>query len=276
MSPELLGPPVLFVKLSGSLITDKKRPETLRVEVTHRLARELVEIHRERPGRLVLGHGSGSFGHAAAARFGFDPARSARGQGRAVAAIQDAAARLHRHVAEALIAAGGAPYSIVPGSAFRVEAGNAVLVAPRLLGDVLDSGMVPVVFGDVVTDTERMATILSTEALFLTLVRHLLDSGRRVEGVVWLGETPGLFDSTGDLVRELDAKSATAISAEVSGASGVDVTGGMRLRLETVAQLSRLGVPSWIADGRSAESLRRLLSGAAEPCTFVRPAPIES
>ena len=54
--------PVVLVKLGGSLITRKDRPDTARREVIARLAAEIAEAWPRVAGSLVLGHGSGSFG----------------------------------------------------------------------------------------------------------------------------------------------------------------------------------------------------------------------
>jgi isopentenyl phosphate kinase len=66
---------VVLLKLGGSLITDKKRPDTARPEVIRRLAAEITQARIGPAGegqsvQLILGHGSGSFGHTAAARLG--------------------------------------------------------------------------------------------------------------------------------------------------------------------------------------------------------------
>ena len=56
-----------FLKLGGSLITDKSASETIRIEVIKRIAgeiREALDLHSDL--LLLLGHGSGSFGHRAA------------------------------------------------------------------------------------------------------------------------------------------------------------------------------------------------------------------
>jgi len=258
---------VILVKLGGSLITDKAQPGSVRRDALDRLAVELREGSASRGGGIILGHGSGSFGHAAARQYGFDPSREA--QPDAVAATQDAAARLHRHVVSALLAAGVSPFSIVPGSAFAATGGRAELVAGDLPELVLRAGLLPVVYGDVVADRERGATILSTETLFLTLVRHFLAANRPVVNVLWLGETEGVLDSEARVLGELDAACRDLPSA-VGGASGVDVTGGMRHRVETAIEIARLGVPSFIADGRVPGLLRRSLEGEIPPGTLVR------
>lgn len=58
-----------FVKLGGSLITDKRGEQAYRAEVMARTAAEIAQAYAtERP--LLIGHGSGSFGHVAAQKYG--------------------------------------------------------------------------------------------------------------------------------------------------------------------------------------------------------------
>ena len=55
---------IQFLKLGGSLITDKSRPQTARLDVLERLASEIAQAYHKHPDlSLVIGHGSGSFGH---------------------------------------------------------------------------------------------------------------------------------------------------------------------------------------------------------------------
>ena len=60
-----------------SLITDKTGREVVREEILERLAGELSAALKRRGGGLVLGHGSGSFGHLAAVEHGFAGRRGA-------------------------------------------------------------------------------------------------------------------------------------------------------------------------------------------------------
>ena len=55
---------LVFVKLGGSVITDKLRPSTAQPDVIRQLAGELKAALVASPDlRVLLGHGSGSFGH---------------------------------------------------------------------------------------------------------------------------------------------------------------------------------------------------------------------
>jgi len=57
---------LVFLKLGGSLITDKTQPYTARLDKLAQVALEIKSALSRNPGlNLVLGHGSGSFGHYA-------------------------------------------------------------------------------------------------------------------------------------------------------------------------------------------------------------------
>jgi len=89
---------LLFLKLGGSLITDKATPRALRAETLARLMDEIASARANHDVRLVLGHGSGSFGHVEGKRYGTrDGVRSEEGW-RGFAEVQAAAALLNRHV----------------------------------------------------------------------------------------------------------------------------------------------------------------------------------
>ena len=107
---------VQLVKLGGSLITDKRTPETLRPDVLTRLAREVVEVAARIPEAVLLGHGSGSFGHHAAACSGLNAGPCDEEQLLGAARTQEQAAVLHGHVIRALHEAGGRPFPLAPSS----------------------------------------------------------------------------------------------------------------------------------------------------------------
>ncbi len=261
----------LLIKLGGSLLTDKERPETPYPERIERLAREIAEAREaaEANGeRIVLGHGSGSFGHVAAAAAGLgvgplDPS----GLGGA-SRTQERAAALHLLVLEALRAAGLAPFSFAPSSFLLAEGGVAIdrFLAP--IAHALRLGLLPVVYGDVVVDRAWGASIASTEAVLAEIAEiktGLPAQGIEISRALWLGETDGVYDSAGETIPRLSRLEDAAIGA----ARGTDVTGGMRLRLDTCLTLARRGIPSTILDGRLPGRLAAAIRGEDVPGTRI-------
>jgi isopentenyl phosphate kinase len=254
-------PDVILIKLGGSLITEKARPETPRREVIARLAGEIARAARATSSRLILGHGSGSFGHVAAREWGIAEGLRAAAQLAGVSRTQERAAALHRIVVEALIEAGAYPYSIAPSSCLVSEAGRPAAFQAEPLLLALDRGLLPVLYGDVVMDRLQGVSICSTETLFEILTRTLLDRGLPVRRALWLGETDGLYDAGGKTVPRITADGFGEARKAISSPSGTDVTGGMLHRVESSLALARLGVPSRLVNGMVPGLLERAVRG---------------
>lgn len=261
-------PEVVLIKLGGSLITDKARPETPRPEVIARLAREIAGASC----RLIVGHGSGSFGHVAARRYGIAEGIHSPDQLPGLSLTQQRAAALHRLVVEALAEVRALPYSIAPSSCIVTAAGHPAAFADEPLLQALENGLLPVLYGDVVMDREQGAAICSTEQVFETVARCLLDRGWTIRRALWLGETDGLYDESGQTIPHLSGVSGISFeeaARAIGSPKGTDVTGGMRLRLETALTLAKLGIPSLLLNGLTPGLLSQALQGETVPGTEI-------
>ncbi len=262
-----------FVKLGGSLITDKRHEKRARPEVIVRLAHEIAELRREssKEALWIVGHGSGSFGHVEAHRSSIHEGLTSPDQRVGLAATADEAARLHRQVVGALREAGETPFSLAPSSFLLASEGHVAELYSEPLRLALAAGLLPVVYGDVVMDRAQGCAICSTEDLFVALA-EALGYAHDVARIYWLGETDGVYDADGETIREISAgDDATELLADIEGASGVDVTGGMRHRLSTTLELASDGVSSWIGNGLEPGLLGRAVRGEAVPGTWIRP-----
>jgi len=262
--------PIVLLKLGGSLITDKTRPGVARHAAIRRLARDLAAAGDDPRGPLLLvGHGSGSFGHAAAAIGGLTPGADARRRLGAISGTQHRAAELHRLVVAALVDAGAHPFSFAPSSFLCAANGRFRARFFEPIFEALERGLLPVVYGDVVLDRERGAVVVSTEELFLLLAEDAARRKRPFARAGWLGETDGVRDGDGRTIARLTAAAALRTSRRVSGASGVDVTGGMALRLRAAGALARAGIASTIVDGRKPGAIAAAIAGRASRGTRV-------
>ncbi len=227
---------VIFLKLGGSLITDKTDVEVVREMILTRLAREIKQAREHHPTlNLVLGHGSGSFGHVAGAKYGTRQGVHTAEQWRGFAEVSSAASRLNRKVVAALLKAGVPAVSLQPSASAVCAGGQIEMLATKPVVMALHAGLVPVVFGDVAFDTVLGGTIISTEEVMMFLARQLRP--------VWLllaGETQGVFDQEGNVVPQITKKSLEGISAALGGSHGTDVTGGMASKVRSMLDLVAL------------------------------------
>lgn len=219
----------VFLKLGGSLLTDKRAEEAPRDDVIARLAQEIAQARAAMPDlRLVLGHGSGSFGHVHARRHGTRRGVKTPAQWAGFAATADAAARLNRIIVAALLDAGVPAWGIQPSVALRCVDGRVVAGPEAAVRGALARGLLPVIFGDVALDDVRGGTIASTEEIFAWLLPLL-----RPDRIVLAGEVAGIYtadplvDPSAELIPVVTPASFAAVQAGLGGSHGIDVTGGM-------------------------------------------------
>ncbi|MEX2031008.1 MAG: isopentenyl phosphate kinase [Anaerolineales bacterium] len=260
---------MIFLKLGGSLITDKDKLETPRPEVMKRLAKEIHTAMQERPDlRLLLGHGAGSFGHRAAAKHGTHLGASGQDAWLGFAEVWYAAHRLNQLFLEILRAEGIPAISFPPSASASSRDGELISMAIEPIRQCLDAGLLPVIFGDVAFDATRGASILSTEKLFAYLGAPL-----RPSLMLFAGLEPGVwadFPRKNRLMDEVSSRDLAAIHLE--GTAGTDVTGGMAGKVRQSISMARTlpGLEVRIFSGESTDAVRTALMGAPVG-TLVRP-----
>ena len=256
---------VVYLKLGGSLITDKRRTECPRPTVIARLAREIAAARRARPSmQLVIGHGSGSFGHVTASRYGTRAGVETPEQWYGFAATGDAAARLNRIVTAALLDAGLPAWSIQPGVALRGIDGALRDGPHATVAAALARELIPVIYGDVMLDDVRGGSIAGSQEIFAWLLEHI--PPRRV---LLVGEVDCIYTADPQLTPDAERIPiiTPSILAEMAhalgGSHGVDVTGGMQAKAgQALAMVERIQglevrILSGLTPGRLEEALTK-------------------
>ncbi|MBL8095765.1 MAG: isopentenyl phosphate kinase family protein [Anaerolineales bacterium] len=260
-------PTLLFLKLGGSLITDKATPRTLRGDVLTRLMGEITAAQADGAFQLVLGHGSGSFGHIEGKRYGTRDGVHSREDWRGFAEVQAAAALLNRHVIDAARAAGLPVFNCPPSASAVCRDGRIESLALEPITHALAHGLVPVVQGDVAVDRVRGGTIVSTEDVFGYLAPRL-----KPARLLLAGRDPGVLTRwpDGDLVPEI--VDGTAVNA--GAAQATDVTGGMVAKIFETLNMVRAvpGLTALIFSGDVPGQVAAALRGEPVPGTRLRQA----
>jgi isopentenyl phosphate kinase len=260
--PDRLHADLLLLKLGGSLITDKTTPRTARLGLITRLAQEIKAakiVHREL--KIVLGHGSGSFGHVPAKRYGTRQGVDSDQGWRGFAEVWYEAAALNRIVMDALQDVGLPAIAFPPSAAVTARDGKVLDWNLLPLVSALEAGLQPVIFGDVVFDQKRGGTILSTEDLFTYLAQHLLP--RRI---LLAGIDPGVwqdFPACTQLVPEINPGNWEGIASALGDSASTDVTGGMRAKVGVMLDLVQEipGLEVIIFGGQQSGNLSAALNG---------------
>jgi isopentenyl phosphate kinase len=227
---------IIFLKLGGSLITDKDKPYTPRLDKLAGLALEIKTVLDSNPELvLILGHGSGSFGHTAAKKYGTRNGVKTSEQWHGFTEVRFQAAELTRYVMQTLLKAGVPAIPFSPSAS--MVSNNRKVTAHNVLAirKALDVQLLPVVHGDVAFDEALGGTILSTEDVFAFLAEHFHPARILLAGIeagVWQD-----FPARTKLVKEIQLSDYERMRAGIGGSASTDVTGGMKAKVEEMFEL---------------------------------------
>jgi isopentenyl phosphate kinase len=262
---------LILVKLGGSLITDKTKPFTPRMDVIKRLAKEIHEAREEAELKLVIGHGGGSFPHKPAKDYRTDLGIIDKESFKGISAVQDAASRLNRIIVNSLIETGENAISVQPSASFIAEGSVIRHWYTEPIEYMLKYDLLPVVYGDVAMDIRKGCSIISTEEILNYLARQLT-----YKRVVLVGVTDGIFDkdpnkySDAKFVPEINSKNYLKVRGYLGGSAGIDVTGGMLHKVEKMFELTKVGVEAEIISGEKKGNLKKALLGEKGLGTIIR------
>jgi isopentenyl phosphate kinase len=273
--PAIQDRTLVFLKVGGSLITDKQRPRTPRPEVLERLSGEIRRALKKRPElRLVLGNGAGSFGHVPAKKFGTRQGVHTAQEWQGFAEIWREAAALNTMVTDALYAAGLPAIALHPSAAVIAEDGKVQSWDLAPIQHALSAGLLPVIHGDVIFDTRRGGTILSTEELFDHLAIHL-----RPDKILLAGLEQGVwadYPACTRLIHTITPANIQGYLTALGGSSATDVTGGMASKVLQSLELVR-AIPNLqilIFSGETPGAVEQALQGTRVGTSIRREEPI--
>lgn len=254
---------LILLKLGGSLITDKSQPLTAREAMIRQLAGEVAAFRQAHPNTsLLIGHGSGSFGHAVASKYQTQNGVHTAEEWQGFAEVWQAAHQLNQIVIRHFAAA-GLPVVTFPPSA-GVLADNREVVAWDLapLQTALQHGLIPVVLGDVIFDRALGGTIFSTEKVFQHLTQAL-----RPERLLLAGIEKGVYRDAArpdDIIPIITPGNLHDVLPRLSGSHHADVTGGMQSKVDLMLSLVQRypGLTARIFSAEASGSLQKALEGA--------------
>ena len=251
-----------FLKLGGSLITDKDSPHTPRPETIRRLAKEIVSARQADPEiQLIIGHGSGSFGHVPANKYGTRDGVRTEQEWLGFQEVWQAARALNQIVLENLSEAGLPIVSFPPSATITTKAGQVQKWNLSPLIAALAAGHIPLIYGDVIFDNVQGGTILSTEELFFHLTPILSPERILIAGIehgVWQD-----YPARTKLIKSISPSTFSGISSNLCGSQSVDVTGGMLTKVQSMVDLadSNPGLEVLIFSGSQEGLLTQALNG---------------
>ncbi|MCW4016250.1 MAG: isopentenyl phosphate kinase [Candidatus Bathyarchaeota archaeon] len=221
-----MGVKPTVLKLGGSVITDKNKPSTANVDAIDRLA---DEISSAKVSSLILVHGGGSFGHPIAKKYNLTEGYGDPSQVIGFSETHRAMTKLNNFVMEALFSHNINAVVVQPSSCVLTTGGRIQSMEQKPIERMLDMGLVPVLFGDAVLDSEKGFAILSGDQLVSSLA-ITFGASRIIMG----GDVDGLYtadpkvNASAKLIERVTLEELKNQKHEIEGSKAIDdVTGGM-------------------------------------------------
>ena len=134
----------------------------------------------------------------------------------------------------------------------------------------------PVLHGDVVTDTTKGIEVLSGDQLVVYLAKALgaekVGIGTNVDGV-YAGVRMGVDHADAKdfkIIRDITPSNLGEVKESLSGSGGVDVTGGMYGKIMELAELAETGIPSCVFNAEKPGNVATFLKGENVEGTLIR------
>ncbi|MBR9689855.1 MAG: hypothetical protein GOV01_03095 [Candidatus Altiarchaeota archaeon] len=229
---------MIFLKIGGSVITDKSKPFTVNWTGINTAVKGVSEIEEA----MVVGHGGGSFGHIIANEY--------KGMQAGFFKIREAMAKLNGLFVASLISKGVDAVGFPPSSFLLAKGGKVTKIFSDQLMEA-SKNYVPVIHGDAILDSEDGYRVFSVERIFYELAGKL--KPRKVflatDGPIMMGE---------ERVEEIADWNFRDILKGVSESEAIDVTGGMRGKIMEAAKISaKHKIECYIFDGSIPDAIRR-------------------
>src|SRR4030042_3878710 len=187
---------LLILKFGGSEITDKNKPFTAKRSIIFRLGKEVKQALKEYKGKVIIMHGSGSFGHTPAAKYktylGNINKNSIKGlveTAHAASSINDIVMKEFKRIPLNIISF--EPRSLVYSNKMKMKR---TFLEP--IRKALSLGLIPVIYGDVVFDETNGFCIYSADKI-ITILASGFYSEYKIEKIIYCVDTDGVNDTDG-------------------------------------------------------------------------------
>ncbi len=255
-----------MLKLGGALITDKSKPYSFRSEILNSAAREIRECMDEGLiESLVLVQGVGSYGHPPVLEHKLHKGFQGPKQLLPLSWTQAKVAELRTLVVKALYDAGIPVCLVYPSSMMVSEKTRITRYFLEPVERFLSMGMVPLLGGDILTDSAMGFSVGSGDPM-LSLVARELGAKR----VVYASDVSGIYDTDPKLNPDavlFDKVNLSNLDDAIKkmGKAGVeDASGTMKGKvasIEPIRDLIQKGLDVSITSMMEYGSLKGLLNG---------------
>ena len=157
---------MILIKLGGSIVTNKRKPESARRKTIDNILKQIKKIDEPK----ILVHGGGSYGHYWSVKYGMHT-KPARYSLKGLSVVKNSMIELDKIILDSATKNRLNAYSLPPTDFMN---GNKPIKNKILtIKDISKSGLTPVTFGDALWFGQKKSFILSGDVIMSTLAKIL-------------------------------------------------------------------------------------------------------
>jgi len=230
---------MILIKLGGSIITNKEKPLTPRKKTVDKIAKSLRKISEP----LVIVHGGGSFGHYWSVKYDMHT-KPAKYNMEGVAVTKNSMVELNKIILDIFLKNKLNPYCLPPTD---FMAGNKpILKKIKEINKISRSNLTPITYGDALWYGQKKSFILSGDKIMTIIAKTL-----KPKLSIFVMNVDGLYSDfkSKDLIYEIGRKEAKISETDM------DVTGGMRRKVEEATKISKMGLNVFFVNGNKPDRI---------------------
>lgn len=236
---------LILIKLGGSLITDKTKANVAKLDVIENLTKQIKEIVENNKNlSLIIATGAGGFGHPVAKIYEHNLEEG-------LPFIKKAVKKINQIVVASLIKEGIKSVSVEPSKVSKYKNGKMFSLSDSFIISLLEKNIVPVFHADLVKDQTRGISILSMDRFLVDLAIFFKNKNYEVEKVIFVGTTAGVVSRVGTTIKKITKNNFSKIREVFYKGKGIDVTGGMKYKVEQCLRLTEEEIDSYITNDLS-------------------------
>ncbi len=230
---------MILIKLGGSIITNKEKPLSPRIKTIDNIVKQLKKISEP----FVVVHGGGSFGHYWSVKYDMHT-KPAKTSPHGVAIVKNSMIQLDKIILDSLTKNKLSPYCLPPTD---FMSGNKPIISKvKEIKKIAESGLIPVTFGDALWYGQKKSYILSGDRIMSILAKVL-----RPRLSIFVLNVDGLYSDLKTKQLIYDMKDDQVSIQDIP----MDVTGGMKRKVEEATRISKMGLKVFFANGNKPERI---------------------
>ncbi|QEE15385.1 isopentenyl phosphate kinase [Promethearchaeum syntrophicum] len=271
--------PVIIVKLGGSILTDKNIPNSIKEKEIKSLISQISDnYHISTQPKIIIIHGAGSFGHPLANSFSIQNGlnQNIPNQILGLAKTHQSVRKLNNKIINSFLGKNIPVLSLTTSSIFYQEGTNLKFTGFNHIESLLDIGIIPILFGDILIHDSNNFSILSGDRVIYEICNSFSSSNNtkyRIDKIIFCFDKDGLIISNGEedssVIPIIKLKDIDLLQLKTFEDS-IDVTGNIRGKLHEIKKICKLGIPVQLINGQKPNLLIKALKNEKILSTLIK------